>query len=119
MATCEITGTADVVRNLNAAIGRITGRTEASVLKAADLISRRAGEKTPVDTGNLKGGRTVTSVGTETHPEAAVSYHAEYAPYVHENLEAHHPVGSAKFLELAVAESQDDVVRIIAEEAKS
>ena len=36
------------------------------------------------------------AVGT---PSVAVSFSAAYAMPVHENLEAHHPVGQAKFLE--------------------
>jgi hypothetical protein len=34
-------------------------------------------------------------------PRVVVGYSAGYAVYVHENLEAYHPVGQAKFLEAA------------------
>ena len=36
-----------------------------------------------------------------SQPKVRVGYSAPYAVYVHENLEAHHPVGQAKFLEAA------------------
>lgn len=34
--------------------------------------------------------------------EIVIGYKAPYAVYVHENLEAYHPVGQAKFLEVAI-----------------
>jgi hypothetical protein len=45
-----------------------------------------------------------------------VGYSAEYATYVHENLEAHHPNGGqAKFLEQPAREMERDLQRIIEE----
>jgi hypothetical protein len=35
----------------------------------------------------------------DANPSVLVGYTAAYALFVHENLEAHHPVGQAKFLE--------------------
>ncbi len=42
--------------------------------------------------------------------EVRVGYTAEYAVYVHENLEAHHPVGQAKFLEQPLREMISELV---------
>ena len=44
---------------------------------------------------------------------AVVGYTAEYAAHVHENLEAYHPIGSAKFLEQPAREMQDVFAKII------
>ncbi len=41
-------------------------------------------------------------------PKVIVGYTAAYAIFVHENLEAHHPVGQAKFLEQPAREMGND-----------
>lgn len=56
----------------------------------------------PVDKGELKGSGTVQTDGLT----GTVVYTAEHAVFVHEDLEAHHDSGSAKFLENA-AQSTD------------
>lgn len=117
MAYVELVGLAGVLKNLNSAIAGIKGRTEGGVLKGALLVDRRAGEKTPVRLGILKASRSTGLIQRGDNPQAAVTYGASYAPFVHENLEAHHNVGQAKFLEAAVNESTGDVLRIIGEEA--
>lgn len=45
--------------------------------------------------------RKVNALLTKVEPKTAivVGYTQTYAIYVHENLEAHHPVGQAKYLE--------------------
>lgn len=118
MPYVELTGLSGVLKNLNSAIAGIKGRTEGGVLKAALLVDRRSGEKTPVRFGILKASRSTQLIQGGNEPQAAVSYKAAYAPFVHENLEAHHNVGEAKFLEHAVNESTGDIVRIIGEEAR-
>lgn len=45
--------------------------------------------------------------------DVAVGYTANYAVYVHENLEAHHPVGQAKFLEEPFRTMRDQLVASI------
>jgi hypothetical protein len=66
--------------------------------------------RTPVDTGTLRG--TVHQVGPFRNGRmiysliAAGGPAAPYAIYVHENLEAHHPVGQAKFIESVIMESR-------------
>jgi len=49
-------------------------------------------------------------------PAVLVGHSAYYAIYVHENLNAHHTVGFAKFLETAVMSQQDRITRAIVEE---
>lgn len=43
-----------------------------------------------------------------------VGYKAEYAVYVHENLQANHPIGRAKFLEEPQRTEQPTMLNIIA-----
>lgn len=76
-------------------------------LKIALEILDRAQAKVPVDTGFLKSTGKVVQVedGFE------VRYDADYAIYVHENLEAQHPNGGqAKFLEEAFYEVMSEVI---------
>lgn len=76
-------------------------------LKIALEILDRAQQKVPVDTGFLKStGRIV-----QLEDGFEVRYDADYAIYVHENLEAQHPRGGqAKFLEEAFYEVMSEVI---------
>lgn len=63
-------------------------------------------DEVPVDTGALKAsGRVRPDTGVYNGPDGVfveLTYGGtgtEYAIYVHENLEAHHPHGKAKYLE--------------------
>lgn len=50
---------------------------------------------------NLKGtlSKYVKKYGTKLKPSVTVGFTQSYGIFVHENLEAHHPTGQAKFLE--------------------
>jgi CRISPR/Cas system-associated exonuclease Cas4 (RecB family) len=45
--------------------------------------------------------------------QVVVGYSAPYALFVHENLEAHHPVGQAKFLEQPAREFRKDMAAAV------
>jgi hypothetical protein len=49
----------------------------------------------------------------DSNPSVTVGYTAEYAIYVHENLEANHPVGQAKFLEQPAREMARDISQVV------
>lgn len=111
-------GLANVQANLAKAIREIQGRTMKGVIKAAMIVGRDAKIRTPIDKGILRGSQTVTWDNVEQEPTAAVAYGASYAPFVHENLEAHHEKGEAKFLERAVDAKSSEVLETIRQEAK-
>jgi len=72
-------------------------------------IQKASMRRTPVDTGALRASH-VTSEPKLEGGAVAVKIEvggpsAEYAFYVHEDLEARHPVGEAKFLEKSVYEA--------------
>lgn len=46
-------------------------------------------------------------------PSVEVGFTAAYALPVHENLEAKHPVGQAKYLEASVVSNLDDIIKIL------
>lgn len=50
---------------------------------------------------------------TERRIDGVVGYTANYAVYVHENLQVRHPTGQAKFLEQPLREHRGDLMAII------
>ena len=89
-----------VLKNLNAAIRGIKGRTHTGVRLAANVIVAESKRRVPVDTGYLKGSHYIEMLSNRNGmPIAEIGCTAEYAIYVHENLEANHPHGKAKYLE--------------------
>jgi hypothetical protein len=74
--------------------------------------------RTPVDTGALKGSHE-TSKPEQGGGDVSVTITvggpaAPYAVPVHENLDAHHKVGQAKFLESTIMESRSSMAERIA-----
>lgn len=102
---------------LNAAISEAAagfGDRAGSALRAeAELIMTEAKKLTPVLTGTLRESGHVTGPvrGTGTTEVGLVfgGPAASYAVYVHENQEAHHSNGEAKFLEKAVNAAARDL----------
>jgi hypothetical protein len=60
--------------------------------------------------------RRLTAYGSDTRPSVSVGYTQSYAIYVHENLEAEHPTGQAKFLEQPAREKRKDIKDIVKDE---
>jgi hypothetical protein len=81
-------------------------------------------ENTPVRDGFLRGSHVTTVAPFEGIEDAAVEITvggpaAPYAVYVHEDLEAHHTVGEAKFLENAINRARSGFAKRVAERMKS
>lgn len=96
------------------------GRAFNRALRRAGLIVQRAAqEKTPVDTGLLRKSARTEANGAGFRTEVTVSFSSAYAIYVHENLEANHPVGEAKFLERAAMEKKQDILDLVKNEVSS
>ena len=104
--------------NLSNAIREIRGRTMSGVTKAGLLIQREALPQTPLLTGALRNSCVVTNSMAAGNPVSAVAYTVAYAPYVHENMKAVHPVGKAKFLEDAIKGGQAQILAIIRQEVR-
>lgn len=85
-------------------------------LKDAGLFLQRESQKiVPVDTANLKGGAFTRKVsGSGFDADIVVGYVADYAVYVHEDLQAKHQSGQqAKYLEQPAREKKGELLRII------
>lgn len=79
-------------------------------LQAASIeVASEAKRLTPVDTGRLR-----SSLGWNVSDlTAVIGTNVEYAPFVHENMDARHVVGQAKFLETAARSKADRVQQLI------
>jgi len=89
------------------------GMFEQNKRKALDAvgleISGRAKEITPVEFGRLKS--SITWEPRDTSVD--IGTNVEYAVYVHENLDAYHRVGEAKFLTKAIQRHEDRIRALI------
>lgn len=105
-----------VLKNLNETIREIENKSTLGIKKALMFIEKEAAKRTPVDTGNLRNSfykKTLKLING--NPAGEIGNTAEYAVYVHENLESHHRVGEAKFLESAIIENKNKILSIISE----
>src|SRR4051812_28276540 len=81
-----------------------------AMLRAVDKFDRQelseSQKRVPVDTGELRdSGFTVPAYFEGDQVRGGVGYGADHAMVVHEDLEAHHRVGQAKYLESVINES--------------
>jgi len=114
----ELVGVDTVLSNLNKEILKIHGRTAVGMRAAAEKIKGNSMALTPVDTSALRASHFVNVDTSPTGIVATVGATQFYAIFVHENLEARHPVGQAKFLETAIKEAIPTILRLIAKFAK-
>lgn len=95
-------------RELHRIARRVPTVIERALREEAEIEMAEAKKRTPVLTGVLRDSGKVESIGSVGYPGVRWSFGGAamaYAIYVHENLDAFHPVGQAKFLESTLAES--------------
>ncbi len=111
----RITGMRRVIQKLKKAHKNAGGRFENGLKLAGLFVQRKSQEIVPVLTGNLKGGAFTRNIGgKDFDTDVIVGYVADYAVYVHEDLNAKHQPGKrAKFLEAAVREHKPEIFNII------
>lgn len=112
-----VEGLDDALLGLNHAISGIQNRTVGGLLAAGLIIQRESQRLVPIKTGNLRAS-AYTRKSPNNPKVVEVGYGAAYALYVHENLEAHHTVGEAKFLEHAVENKREEALAAIKARAK-
>lgn len=109
-----------IIENVRGLKRGLMKETAAALYETSKDVMALSKEMTPVLTSALKNSHAIVddepkvegdkvSVTIEVGGPAA-----PYAIYVHENLEARHPVGQAKFLEYAVLAYHDDLPGLIA-----
>lgn len=127
-----------VLGNLNREISGIANRTQAGLTAAALFVRGEAQKITPVDTGNLRSSAYTVSPGgivqgsnaqapaaskltgrvESIKPEiyAEIGFTAFYAVFVHE-IKKNYTVGDWKFLERALFDNSNRIIKIIKDRA--
>jgi Bacteriophage protein of unknown function (DUF646). len=115
--TSPVIGVAKLGNTLRKLARDVPGVVAAALYEEAKIEMREAKRRTPVETGALRDsglvykpmidGSMISCTMTFGVPDPY------YAIYVHEDLEAHHDVGEAKFLESTLLESAPYMARRI------
>lgn len=114
----KVTGVKEIVGRIATVRGSTAKGTERGIVKATQFLLRQANGYVPVDTGNLKASGQARKEGSGFSTTGFVTYLANYAIYVHENLDSYHkPPTQAKFLERPAIEYREDMREIIRTEA--
>jgi hypothetical protein len=105
----SLKGAAELRRRLQRLAKEAPQELGRALFQEAQIERTESMRRTPVDTGALRASHEVTKPKIEGR-DISVSIQvggpaAEYAVIVHEDLEADHPVGQAKFLESTIRES--------------
>ena len=114
----NIKGFDKVKRNLNKEIMAIQGRSMQGLIEAAIFI-RRDMEETPplipIDTGNLRASWFTSPIREGAKFGLMIGFSANYAVFVHENMEAtfSRPGAGPKFLEAALSRNKEEILTII------
>lgn len=86
-----------------------------SLVLQSNHILAEAVQDCPVKEGTLRRSGKVDEIEISlTEVSARLIFDVDYAVFVHENLQARHPVGHAKFLENAVNAGAKDLVVSVA-----
>lgn len=101
----------------------LNNSTRKSMLKAVDNFTttemREMKRRTPVETGELRdSGHTKPARFEGDTVKGEMEFSADHAMVVHEDLEAHHTVGQAKFMESVLNESAPHFPARVAEDMK-
>lgn len=120
-----------VLNNLNNQVKDIQGKTAGGLLAAGFIVERDAKLNVPVEYGILRDS-AITRKAPDNDMAVEVSFNANYAVYVHENMEMKHageprpsglgvywgPHGGPKYLERAVSSNIGKILDAIASRAK-
>jgi hypothetical protein len=102
-------GAAELKQRLVRMASLIPGEVSKALYAEAQIEMTEAKRRTPVDTGALRASGEVSKPVVSGREISVLLQFggsaAGYAIYVHENLEAVHPVGQAKYLESVLLES--------------
>lgn len=125
----KLKGLETVMSNLRAEFAAAGQATERGLYAAGLIIEKDSLRRTPRDTGALR-----NSIYTNALPgrRVEVGYTAEYAPFVHENMNpssgvprggnkrgTYWDVGEPKFLEHAAQAKEQEALEAVAREIKS
>ena len=111
----EFEGAEEMQRTLRRIADSVPDQAEDALKQEAEVLAAQARDRAPVLTGALKDsirvGKTTRSGGDISVPIIAGGPSAPHAAAVHEDLDAQHSNGQAKFLEQPVMEAAGSLVR--------
>jgi len=110
MIEIKLEGFVELDNKFKKSISEISDVIQDALLDCGNDLQQKSVDITPVDTGALRASAFTEADRQGKNPSVIVGFEEEYAIYVHENLEAHHPVGQAKFLEQPLQENADKYV---------
>jgi hypothetical protein len=103
-----------MTRCLQNAAKNVPEQVEEAMKAEANRLLEQVRERTPVATGVLRDSFAATIERKPDKVVITIGTDVPYAPYVHENLEAFHEVGDAKFLESVIDETEPELIRNVA-----
>ena len=107
MAEIKLEGFIELNNKFKKSISEISDVIQDALLDCGNDLQQKAQDLTPVRTGALKASAFTEADKQGKNPSVVVGFEEEYAIYVHENLEAYHDNGQAKFLEQPLRENTD------------
>ena len=113
----KITGMTKVLRNLKASAAKTAMQVQTGLKKGGLFLQRESMKIVPIDLNHLRPSARTDSTGSGFKTDVVVHYGAgaDYAVYVHEDLEAKHKVGKqAKFLEQPARQKKNEIFKIVA-----
>jgi hypothetical protein len=100
MITITVSGSEQIVASLQKLAPAALNEVATSAYMWGETVMNESKRECPVDKGFLRASGNVDDpIVTSEGFAITLEYPMEYAVYVHENLEANHPTGKAKFLE--------------------
>lgn len=110
-----IEGLDKTLKNINKMFAKSPLAAQTALIKVSNHILAEAVQDCPVDQGTLRRSGKVDEIDFSLiESSVRIVFDVDYAVYVHENLQAHHPVGHAKFLENAVSSIAPELVTEVA-----
>lgn len=116
----KVTGLEQVEANIQRIIKENWKDAKKALIQEGNIILNDSVKQTPVEFGDLRRSGTVEEVkDTKKEYEIAIGFNTTYAAAVHENLNAHHDVGTAKYLEDPLMARIDDILKNVAKRVKA
>lgn len=116
----HVTGVREVQANVNRILNGNLKDAKKALLIEANMIGDEAVKQAPVEFGDLRRSETVeVTKNTKTEYEVTVGFNTTYAAAVHENRNAHHNVGKAKYLEDPLMKAAPGLGKRVAKRVKA
>lgn len=106
-----VSGLNEVLRNFDKIKKDSERKRKQAFIRIGAIVKADSVKNTPVDTGNLRSSAFIKAA----KDKVSIGYTAAYAFVVHEDLEAHHEVGEAKYLERAVTRNKPRILQELAD----